>query len=130
MLTDAPATAKQPKSDEVVAEFQTSRGSTYKQFKDGTTIRNRALSEGEDASLGGEQPRSMDTVFISEVDAREIGGLLQNPEMPVKFERMPSRKTSGADWFILRIMVGLRRALQSPAQALTYPSSPKVDWCH
>ena len=87
-----PAPAKPAQSDDVVAEFKTSRGSTYKQFKDGTTIRNRALSEGEDTSLGGEQPRSIDTVFMDDVSVKEIGGLLQNPEMPVKFERMPSRK--------------------------------------
>ncbi len=87
-----PAPADPAQSGEVVAEFQTSRGSTYKQFKDGTTIRNRALSEDEDPSLGGEQPRSIDTVFIDDVSVKEIGGLLQNPEMPVKFERMPSRK--------------------------------------
>ena len=87
-----PTPAEPAPSGEVVAEFQTSRGSTYKQFKDGTTIRNRALSEGEDPSLGGEQPRSIDTVFLMPNEVKIIGGLLQNPEMPVKFERIPSRK--------------------------------------
>jgi len=69
-------------ADNFVKKFTTSKGSTYDSFGDGTTIRDRA--ERGDGEVSGVQPRSQQTVFMTNEAANEIGPLFQNTEIPTE----------------------------------------------
>jgi len=80
-------------ADEPLQLFSTARGSTYAQYPDASTIRNRAsgVSSPGSGSEGGLQPKSRRTVFMNDKDVTDIGGLHQNREFPGLLEPVPDK---------------------------------------
>jgi hypothetical protein len=80
-------------ADEPLHLFSTARGSTYAQYPDASTIRNRAsgVSSPGSGSEGGLQPKSRKTLFMDEKDVTDIGGLHQNREFPGLLEPVPGK---------------------------------------
>jgi len=71
-------------SSSATYQFETSRGSTYSQYSDGTTVGFREPSNMP--GTGQEtQPRSSKTVFMDPTTVNNVGGYFQNPDMGVKF---------------------------------------------
>ena len=80
-------------TEEPLHLFSTARGSTYAQYPDASTIRNRAsgVSSPGSGSEGGLQPKSRRTVFMSDKDVQDIGGLHQNSSFPGLMEPVPGK---------------------------------------
>jgi hypothetical protein len=70
-------------SNDTLAKFTTTRGSTYEMFGDNTTIRNRSGKNHVDTTTG-KQPRTNKTVFMTEQDAMNVLGGFQNPDIPTQ----------------------------------------------
>ena len=70
---EVPQPAPKP-AGEPTLTFQTSKGSTYKVYEDGTTVRNKTLHAGHDPKDVGIKERSELTVYVNPNDAGEIGG--------------------------------------------------------
>jgi len=73
------------KGSPVVSKFTTGRGSTYEQYNDGTTQRNRSGARHRDTSTGL-QPRSNKTVFADKDSINSVGGIFQNTDMATRLD--------------------------------------------
>lgn len=83
--------------------FKTSRGSTYAQLPDSTSIRNRSGEGHRDTSMGL-QPRSGKTIFMNQKDAVQMGGLFQNPDIGTYFRPSSFDKDKGSGRVGLELM--------------------------
>ncbi len=82
------------KDDEPVSTYTTAKGSTYEQYSDATTTRNRAYRPSDDikGEISGPQPRSGKTVYMSREAINEFGPMFQYTEQPSAFVPLPGNK--------------------------------------
>tara|TARA_R110000803_G_scaffold169037_1_gene232083 strand:- start:57 stop:6809 length:6753 start_codon:yes stop_codon:yes gene_type:complete len=78
-------------ADEVINTFTTASGSTYTQYGDTSTIRNRA--ERGDKEGSGEQERSARTVFMTSSDALTFSGIFQGGKLGT-YQLVPDNKNN------------------------------------
>jgi hypothetical protein len=109
--------------DEPVSTYTTAKGSTYEQYSDATTTRNRAYRpsddvRGEDSGL---QPRSGKTVYMSREAIDEFGPMFQNTEIPSSFVPLPGNKAK----LVLRENFGPRPAGSDLTRELDFSLAPE-----
>lgn len=105
--------------------FRTERGSTYAQFNDNTTIRNRSGENHTDTTTGL-QPKTSKTVFVDKAGS-DLGGLFQNPDMATALLPVVDAKgdpTNRAQ-LVLTEDYGPKKA-GTVVGAFTYSTKPKV----
>ena len=111
------------KDDVPVSTYTTAKGSTYEQYSDATTTRNRAYRpsddvRGEDSGL---QPRSGKTVYMSREAIDEFGPMFQNTEIPSSFVPLPGNKAK----LVLRENFGPRPAGSDLTRELDFSLAPE-----
>lgn len=110
---------------DVESVYRTERGSTYAQFPDSTTIRNRTAANHRDPTEGI-QPRSGKTVYMDKDSVNRIGGFLQNPDMATRFvPEMVDGKPTGHAQVVLTEDYGPRKAGSTLAK-VPYTLRPEV----
>jgi hypothetical protein len=108
------------RADKPTLQFETSSGSTYDQFKNATTIRNRA--ERDDNEVSGVQPRSGKTVFMNKESIDTIGPLFQNTEIPVQFIPLEGNKAK----LIYTEDYGPKKAGEDASNVVQFTTSPRM----
>lgn len=108
------------RADKPTLQFETSSGSTYDQFKNATTIRNRA--ERDDNEVSGVQPRSGKTVFMNKESIDTIGPLFQNTEIPVQFVPLEGNKAK----LIYTEDYGPKKAGEDASNVVQFTTSPRM----
>ncbi len=108
------------RADKPTLQFETSSGSTYDQFKNATTIRNRA--ERDDNEVSGVQPRSGKTVFMNKESIDTIGPLFQNTEIPVQFIPLEGNKAK----LIYTEDYGPKKAGEDASNIVQFTTSPRM----
>jgi hypothetical protein len=108
------------RADKPTLQFETSSGSTYDQFKNATTIRNRA--ERDDNEVSGVQPRSGKTVFMNKESIDTIGPLFQNTEIPVQFIPLEGNKAK----LIYTKDYGPKKAGEDASNIVQFTTSPRM----
>jgi len=106
--------------DNPTIQFETSSGSTYDQFENATTIRNRA--ERDDNEVSGVQPRSGKTVFMDKESIDTIGPLFQNTEIPVQFIPLEGNKAK----LIYTEDYGPKKAGEDASNVVQFTTSPRM----
>jgi len=111
------------KGEVPVSNFTTAKGSTYDQYDNATTMRNRASRQGDalKGEVSGIQPRSNKTVYMSKEAIDEFGPMFQNTEIPSSFVPLPDNKAK----LVLRENFGPRPAGSDLTKELDFSLSPK-----
>ena len=108
-------------SDKVISNFTTARGSTYTQYDDTTTVRDRASSGDKEST--GIQPRSGKTIFMSKEDVDKWGPLFQQGDAGL-YQLLPN--SDGTANLVFTEDYGPKKAGSAATPPVPFSIAPKV----
>jgi len=121
-LTGAPSdVSTRTAPDKVINNFTTARGSTYTQYDDATTVRDRASSGDKEST--GIQPRSGKTIFMSKEDIDKWGPLFQQGDAGL-YKLLPN--SDGTANLVFTKDYGPKKAGSAATPPVPFSIAPKV----